>query len=281
MRGPANEAQGAFVSREDAARTAAAVLANPSGGTHDVTGPEALSLADVACRFSTMIGRQLCYQPESVESARDRLNKREPASWRVDLSVGWFEAIAAGELEHASDTVLRFTGKEPLKLKDYFILFPELLQPLRQPQDPVLQYNFNWKSLSVAAGLTLWNFYFRLYTGSVKKAQVVDFLQALVRHLRLPLLVVWDRLPAHRSHLVQDYIASLEGWIHSAYLPPYAPELNPVEFIWAHWKQDELPNVCPQDYYQLSEAARRTLRRMRRRPRLITAFWHQASLWPE
>ncbi|MHB8524460.1 MAG: transposase [Limisphaerales bacterium] len=57
-------------------------------------------------------------------------------------------------------------------------------------QTPVLQYNFNWKSLSVAAGLTLWNFYFRLYAGSVKKAQVVDFLQALVRHLRLPLLVV-------------------------------------------------------------------------------------------
>src|SRR5438309_1948514 len=63
--------------------------------------------------------------------------------------------------------------------------------------------------------------------------------------------------------------------------PPYAPELNPVEFIWAHWKQHELPNLCPKDYYQLSEAARRTLRRMRRRPRLIAAFWQQASLWPE
>ena len=106
-------------------------------------------------------------------------------------------------------------------------------------------------------------------------------LQALVRHLRLPLLVVWDRLPAHRSRLVQDYIASLEGWIHTEYLPPYAPELNPVEFIWAHWKQHELSNVCPKDYYQLSEAALHTLRRMRRRPRLITAFWQQASLWPE
>jgi len=46
-----------------------------------------------------------------------------------------------------------------------------------------------------------------------------------------------------------------------------------VEFIWAYWKQHELPNVCPKDYHQLSEAARRTLRRMRRRPRLISAFW--------
>jgi len=109
----------------------------------------------------------------------------------------------------------------------------------------VLQYNFNWKTLSVAAGLTVWNFYFRLYPGSIKKAQVRDFLQTLVRHLPGPLLLLWDRLPGHRSRLVQDYIASLQGWIHQEYLPSYAPELNPVEFIWAHWKQHELPNVCP------------------------------------
>ncbi len=56
--------------------------------------------------------------------------------------------------------------------------------------------------------------------------------------------------------------------------------LRPNLSVPARWKQHELPNVCPKDYYQLSEAARRTLRRMRRRPRLITAFWQQASLWP-
>ena len=104
---------------------------------------------------------------------------------------------------------------------------------------------------------------------------------ALVRHIPRPLLVVWDGLPPHRSRLVRDYIESLQGRIELAYLPPYAPELNPVEYIWAHWKHHELPNVCPKDYWQLSEAARRTLRRMRRRPRLITAFWKQSSLWPE
>ncbi|MGO9412569.1 MAG: transposase [Spirochaetia bacterium] len=129
--------------------------------------------------------------------------------------------------------------------------------------------------------LTLWNFYFRLYPGAIKSPQVVDFLQALVRHIHRPLILVWDRLPAHRSRMVQDYIATLCGWIHQEYLPSYAPDLNPVEYIWAHWKQHELPNVCAKDYGQLSQAARRTLGRMRRRPRLIQAFWKQASLWPE
>jgi transposase len=148
-------------------------------------------------------------------------------------------------------------------------------------QTPVLEYNFNWKSLSAVAGLTRFTFYFRLYAGAVKGEQVIDFLEALQRHIDQPLTIVWDGLPAHRSRLVRDYLESLGGWIHIEYLPPYAPELNPVEYIWAYWKQHELPNVCPKDFWNLNHQARRTLRKMRRRPRLIAAFWKQASLWPE
>ena len=64
------------------------------------------------------------------------------------------------------------------------------------------------------------------------------------------LLIVWDRLPGHRGRLVHVYLAGLQGWIRTAYLPPYAPELNPVEYIWGYWKQHELPNFCPKDYWQ-------------------------------
>ena len=70
------------------------------------------------------------------------------------------------------------------------------------------------------------------------------------------------------------------------YLPGYAPELNPVEYLWSHWKQHELPNFCPTTFGQLSDSARRALRRMRRmrrmrrRPTLVCAFWEQAELFP-
>ena len=135
--------------------------------------------------------------------------------------------------------------------------------------------------MSAIAGLTFWSFYFRLYPGTVKSAQVVEFLEALVRQINAPLLIVWDRLAAHRSGLVRHHLDSLKGHIQVEYLPAYAPELNPVEYIWAYWKQHELPNVCPKEYWQLGAVARQTLRRMRRRPHLIAAFWKQASLWPE
>ncbi len=37
------------------------------------------------------------------------------------------------------------------------------------------------------------------------------------------------------------------------YLPPYAPEVNPMEYIGSYWKLYELLNVCPKAYRQLSE----------------------------
>jgi len=148
----------------------------------------------------------------------------------------------------------------------------------RRGQTPVLQYSFNWKTLSAVAAITFWNFYFRLYPGTVKSPEVVDFLQGLLRHIPGRLLIVWDRLAAHRSGLVRDFIRDQQDRIWGEYLPAYAPELNPVEYIWGYWKQHELPNVCPKDYWQLGETARWALKRMRRRPRLITAFWEQAKL---
>ncbi len=69
------------------------------------------------------------------------------------------------------------------------------------------------------------------------------------------------------------------GRIEIEFLPAYAPELNPVEYIWGHWKQHEIPNFCPKDLVQLSQQARKALRRMRRRPTLVTAFWKQAKLF--
>jgi len=143
----------------------------------------------------------------------------------------------------------------------------------------VLQYHFHGKTISVAAGITWWNFYFQIFEKSIGKEQVVEFLMHLLQHLSGPLLIIWDRLPAHRSRLVAEFVRCLEGEIEIEYLPAYAPELNPVEYLWGHWKHHELPNTCPRDLWQLSEGARRTLRRLRRRPTLITAFWKQASLF--
>lgn len=146
-------------------------------------------------------------------------------------------------------------------------------------QTPVLQFHFNWKTLSVIAGVTVWNFYFQIFEEAIKSEQIIEFLKHLLRYIEGDILLIWDRLPAHRSKITQQFIRDQKGRLEIDYLPPYAPELNPVEYIWAHCKHHELPNVCAKNLWDLSEGARRSLKRMRRRPRLITAFWKQASLF--
>jgi transposase len=146
-------------------------------------------------------------------------------------------------------------------------------------QTPVLQFHFNWKLLSAMAGVTFWHFLFQLFPGTIRSPQVVEFLTHLLRHLPGKLLVIWDGGTTHRSRMVRDFVASQNGRLTLEYLPGYAPELNPVEYLWGYWKHHELPNLCPKDFWQLSEHARHALRRMRRRPRLVIAFWKQADLF--
>jgi transposase len=145
-------------------------------------------------------------------------------------------------------------------------------------QTPVLQYSFNWKQLSVIAGISFWNFYFRFHAGAIRGPQFVEFLHALTKQIRGKLLVIWDGLPAHRSRVVKDYVEALDGHLVLERLPAYAPELNPVEYIWGYMKQRELANLCLHTIGEVGTFARNRLKSMQRRPRLITAFWQQAEL---
>lgn len=135
--------------------------------------------------------------------------------------------------------------------------------------------------LSAIAGVTWRQFYFRVYPGTIRSPQVIEFLSLLLRHIPEDLIVIWDGLRQHRSRMVKEFVAQQEGRLLLEYLPAYAPELNPVEYLWGYWKGHELPNFCARDFVHLSEVARTALRRMRRRPRLVTSFWKQSSLFPQ
>ena len=78
--------------------------------------------------------------------------------------------------------------------------------------------------------------------------------------------------------MVRDYVESQNDAVELEFLPAYAPELNPVEYLWAHWKHHELANFCHKDFAELSVVARAKLRRTQRRKALVAAFWKQAEL---
>ena len=126
--------------------------------------------------------------------------------------------------------------------------------------------------------MTWRRFYFRLFAGTVRGPQAVEFLRALRRQVRGRLLIIWDGLAVHRSRLVCQWAERSGGALVLARLPAYAPELNPVEYVWGHLKKHALANFCPKDFAQLGREARRALLRAQRRPSLVRAFSHQAEL---
>jgi len=214
-----------------------------------------------------------------------------PAAVGLELSASHGQGPGAGRREDPAVEAEALAGvKKKAKNEGRTIVFIDESGLSERPhrcrtwaprgQTPVLQYHFNWKTLSAIAGVTWWNFYFRLFPGAIRSPQIIQFLAHLLRHIPGKLLIVWDGLPAHRSRAVWQFVQQQRGRLWLEYLPGYAPELNPVEYLWSHWKQHELPNFCPTTFGQLSASARQALRRMRRRPTLVCAFWEQAELFP-
>jgi hypothetical protein len=90
-----------------------------------------LTLQETASHISLLVGRELRYENESVEEGRKWRNTLGAPAWEVDTWLGSYEAIAGGELDTVSDTVLQFTGDQPLSLSQYFGKHSELLNKLR------------------------------------------------------------------------------------------------------------------------------------------------------
>lgn len=139
--------------------------------------------------------------------------------------------------------------------------------------------------MSVAAALAYrWDgrrsrLYFQTRPGSYNGESLVAFLKDLRRHFAgQPVLLLWDRLPGHRSRLMQDYLRTQRRWVRVEWLPPYAPELNPVENLWGNVKGQEMANFCPDHLSEAETALQSGMSRVRKSPQLCFAFLDRAGL---
>lgn len=115
--------------------------------------------------------------------------------------------------------------------------------------------------------------------GTVRSPQLVRFLKHLRRHLPGPVILIWDGLNVHRSAATRAYLEQQAGWLRVQRLPGYAPELNPVEGVWAWFKGTVVPNLCPNDLRELHQALANGRRRLGRRPALVRSFVDKAGLF--
>ena len=152
-------------------------------------------------------------------------------------------------------------------------------------QTPCLVEPFNWERLSGIGALlaradgrrTRW--LLALHRGGIGSGHIVRFLDGLQRHRRRPVILLWDGLPAHRSRVTAQALARHRRWLHREPLPAYAPELNPVEQLWAHLDATALANTPADDLDRLRARVRHGLNRVHRHPRLGRAFLRHAGLF--
>jgi len=119
--------------------------------------------------------------------------------------------------------------------------------------------------------------YARHFLGSIRGEQVIVALRYFRRRIGQPLVVVWDRLPAHKAGLVRDFVAAHAQDYRIEWLPSYAPELNPEELCNAAVKR-ELLNALPGSVAELRRQARRAFIRLGRRTAELHGFFHHAGL---
>ena len=56
------------------------------------------------------------------------------------------------------------------------------------------------------------------------------------------------------------------------YFPPYAPELNPVEYVWSYLKSSPLSNFAPKNFDELSEKSKSAFHHLKYKHRLLTSL---------
>jgi transposase len=142
---------------------------------------------------------------------------------------------------------------------------------------PILQRVSKRRELSTVIGLT-WSgkIYKRHFEHAIGAMDILMALRHFPRHISRPMIIIGERLNAHRAVIVQDYIAAHPN-LAVEWLPPYAPDVNPEEGCHGNIKQ-HLRNAAPATTHDIRAQVDRGFARLRQRPDLLLGFFRHAGL---
>jgi len=161
-----------------------------------------------------------------------------------------------------------------------FYLLPGVVRTYGpEGQTPVVDEWQTRDHLSVMGGVTpQGKVYSLVRPTSLNGLHSIEFLIHLGRLAGDRLLVIWDGSPIHRRAAVRDFVEEAGDHIHLEPLPPYAPDLNPVEWLWRHLKLVEMANLTCRDLEELHMELHLALGRLRGKGRLVPSFFEGAGL---
>lgn len=105
---------------------------------------------------------------------------------------------------------------------------------------------------------------------SLSERDYIGLLDAAHQQLQAPIILIWDRLNTHVSRTMKEMIAARD-WLTVVLLPAYAPDLNPVEWAWAHLKHS-IANLTAGTLDRLKALIRNRLKSFQYQPDLLDRF---------
>jgi transposase len=119
---------------------------------------------------------------------------------------------------------------------------------------------------------------FAAYEGSLNGPVFIDFCRRLLHDAPGPVFLVLDGHPVHRSKAVKQFAASTNGRLRLFFLPGYAPELNPDEWVWKHVKHDRIGRAGVAGPEDLKAKALAALQRLQKLPEVVRSFFRDPNL---
>ena len=116
-------------------------------------------------------------------------------------------------------------------------------------------------------------FWCNVYTGMLNAGRFVEFLKDFRKGGRDRVFMVVDGHPSHHAKVVQKYVLETKGWLELHFLPPYAPDLNPDEFIWQHGKTNGVAKRHLKQNESLKEGVKESLAAIKAMPKLSSHFF--------
>lgn len=122
------------------------------------------------------------------------------------------------------------------------------------------------------------DFWSQVYTGGLNAVRFVEFLKAFRRGGRGKLFLVVDGHPSHKANVVKKYVQSTNGMLELHFLPPYAPDLNPDEFVWQHAKTNGVSKKPLHKNESLKNRVMQDLASIKKNRKLVRAFFGAPSV---
>jgi transposase len=121
-------------------------------------------------------------------------------------------------------------------------------------------------------------FWYQGFTGRLNATTFRTFLQAFLRRRRQPVFLVVDGHPAHRAHLIADFVQAQRGRLELHFLPGYAPDLNPDEFVWNHLRQKGVTKTPLRQNESLHVRVEADLAAIKADRKLLRSFFNAPSV---